>query len=112
MQEDATELLKVPEFPSSQAREPSPDPGTVDLKLWQSPMVLLSGEETWWLWGLRNISRTQPLSLRLKGQRFCKAYFIPRMHECPACRGLGQVLGVPVLYSVLVTEQVVSACGL
>lgn len=29
VQEDATELVKVPESSSSKAREPSPDPGTV-----------------------------------------------------------------------------------
>uniref|UniRef100_A0A8C2MR53 Tumor necrosis factor receptor superfamily, member 8 n=1 Tax=Cricetulus griseus TaxID=10029 RepID=A0A8C2MR53_CRIGR len=33
VQEDATELLKVPEFPSSQAREPSPDPGTAEMNM-------------------------------------------------------------------------------
>ncbi|XP_035294295.1 tumor necrosis factor receptor superfamily member 8 isoform X1 [Cricetulus griseus] len=33
VQEDATELLKVPEFPSSQAREPSPDPDKAEMNM-------------------------------------------------------------------------------
>lgn len=44
VQEDAAELSKAPESPSSQTREPSPDPGTVCLKLWQFHRVLLSDE--------------------------------------------------------------------
>ena len=44
VQEDAAELSKVPESLSSQAREPSPDPGTVYVKLWQFHRVLLSDE--------------------------------------------------------------------
>lgn len=44
VQEDAAELSKAPESLSSQTREPSPDPGTVCLKLWQFHRVLLSDE--------------------------------------------------------------------
>lgn len=46
VQEDATELVKVPESSSSKAREPSPDPGTAHLKLWQSPREVLSDKGT------------------------------------------------------------------
>lgn len=46
VQEDATELVKVPESSSSKAREPSPDPGTVYLRLWQSPKEVPSDKGT------------------------------------------------------------------
>lgn len=44
--EGTAELVKVPESSSSKAREPSPDPGTVYLKQWQSPRGVLSDKGT------------------------------------------------------------------